>query len=63
MSRGKKVIFLYSKYVLSRKDMEQIRRNVLSQLPSGVVSIPENIEYQVIEFEDDAEVITENGSI
>ncbi len=63
MSRGKKVIFLYSKYVLSRKDMEQIRRNVLSQLPSGVVFIPENIEYQVIEFEDDAEVITENGSI
>lgn len=62
MSRGKKVIFLYSKYLLG-KDMEQIRRNVLSQLPSGVVSIPENIEYQVIEFEDDAEVITENGSI
>ena len=62
MSRGKKVIFLYSKYLLG-KDMEQIRRNVLSQLPSGVVSIPENIEYQVIEFEDDAEGITENGSI
>lgn len=62
MSRGKKVIFLYSKYLLG-KDMEQIRQNVLSQLPSGVVSIPGGIEYQVIEFEDDAEVITENGSI
>lgn len=62
MSRGKKVIFLHSKYVLG-KDMEQIRQNVLSQLPSGVVSIPGDIECQVIEFEDDAEVITENGSI
>ena len=62
MSRGKKVIFLYSKYLLG-KDMEQIRQNVLSQLPSGVVSIPGGIEYQVIEFEDDTEVITENGSI